>query len=120
MISRKMRGAEVDDKSPKKGEFMDWLRSEVRRRGGEEKVAALVKQMMLEDQLADLRRKRGMSQAKLANLVGVSQPVIARMESGRVQNLTVGTIMRTAAALDGTVEIRVKPNPVRRKARKTA
>jgi predicted XRE-type DNA-binding protein len=120
MSSKKIRSPEVERNFPQKGQFMDWLRAEVRRRGGEEKVAALVKQMMLEDQLANLRRKRGISQAKLANLIGVSQPVVARMESGRVQNLTVGTIMRTAAALDGTVEIRIKANRVTRKTRKSA
>src|SRR5271166_2740161 len=95
---------------PKKGEFMEWLRQEVKRRGGEEEVAALVDEMMLEEQLADLRRKRGISQAKLAKMVGVSQPVIARIESGGVRNLTVGTIARTAAALGGRVEILIKPN----------
>ncbi len=106
---------------PKKGEFMEWLRTEVKRRGGEKEVAALLDEMMLEDQLADLRRKRGISQAKLAKLVGVSQPVIARIESGGVRNLTVGTIARTAAALGGRVEILIKPNRrVSRKTRRTA
>ena len=105
---------------PKKGEFMDWLRNEVRKRDGEEKVAALVQDMMLEDQLAQLRRNRGISQAKLAKLVGVSQPVIARIESGGVRNLTVGTIARTAEALGGRVEIRIRPIRVKRKTRKSA
>jgi DNA-binding XRE family transcriptional regulator len=94
---------------PKRGEFMDWLRKEVRNRGGEERVAAMVQELMLEDQLADLRRRRGVSQAELAKMVGVSQPVIARIESGGVRNLTMGTIVRTAAALGGTVQIRITP-----------
>jgi DNA-binding XRE family transcriptional regulator len=94
---------------PKKDEFMGWLREEVRRRGGEEEVAALLDEMMLEDQLAALRKKRGVSQAQLAKIVGVSQPVIARIESGGVRNLTMGTIIRTASALGGSVEIRIKP-----------
>jgi DNA-binding XRE family transcriptional regulator len=104
-------------KYPKRDEFMEWLREEVKRRGGENEVAALLDEMMLEDQLAALRKKRGISQAKLAKLVGVSQPVIARIESGGVRNLTVGTIARTVAALGGSVEIRIKAN--RRPARKT-
>ena len=89
---------------------MEWLDQEVRRRGGEREVEALVNEMMLEEQLADLRKKRGISQAKLAKLVGVSQPVIARIESGGVRNLTVGTIARTAAALGGRVEIKIRLN----------
>jgi DNA-binding XRE family transcriptional regulator len=108
-------------KYPKKDQFMEWLREEVKRRGGEKEVATLLDEMMLEDQLAALRKKRGISQAKLAKLVGVSQPVIARIESGGVRNLTIGTIIRTASALGGSVEIRIKPNrPTARKVRKSA
>jgi DNA-binding XRE family transcriptional regulator len=108
-------------KYPKKDEFMEWLQEEVKRRGGEKEVATLLDEMMLEDQLAALRKKRGISQAKLAKLVGVSQPVIARIESGGVRNLTMGTIIRTASALGGSVEIRIKPNrPTARKVRKIA
>ncbi len=100
---------------------MDWVQAETKRRGLEKEVAIRLNEMLLEHQLGDLRRKRGISQAKLARLVGVSQPVIARIESGGVRNLTVGTIARTAAALGGSVEIRIKP--IRRavkKSRKTA
>jgi transcriptional regulator with XRE-family HTH domain len=105
----------------KKTDIMDWLHAEVRRRGLEKEVEQRFNEIMLEQQLAQLRRKRGISQAKLAKLVGVSQPVIARIESGGVRNLTVGTIARTAAALGGSVEIRIKANrrPAR-KSRKTA
>jgi len=100
---------------------MEWLQQEVKGRGGEKEVAALVDEMMLEDQLANLRKKPGISQAKLAKMVGVSQPVIARIESGGVRNLTVGTIARTAAALGGRVEILIKPNRCSsRKMRKSA
>jgi DNA-binding XRE family transcriptional regulator len=94
----------------KNNDVMDWVRAETKRRGLEKEVAIRLNEMILEQQLADLRRKRGISQAKLAKMVGVSQPVIARIESGGVRNLTVGTIARTAVALGGSVEIRIKPN----------
>jgi DNA-binding XRE family transcriptional regulator len=100
----------------KDGDIMEWIHAETKRRGLEKEVAIRLNELLLEHQLGDLRRKRGISQAKLAQLVGVSQPVIARIESGGVRNLTVGTIARTAAALGGSVEIRIKPN--RRVARK--
>ena len=45
-----------------KGDFMDWLDRETVRRGIDEKeIAALVDQMMVEDQLTSLRLKRGIS-----------------------------------------------------------
>jgi transcriptional regulator with XRE-family HTH domain len=65
--------------------------------------------MMVEEQLADLRRRRRISQAKLAQLMGVTQPLIARIESGRVKNLTLATIARTAATLGASIEFKIKP-----------
>jgi len=100
---------------------MEWIHEETKRRGLEKEVEHRFNEIMLEQQLAQLRKKRGISQAKLAKLVGVSQPVIARIESGGVRNLTMGTIIRTASALGGSVEIRIKPNrPPARKVRKSA
>jgi len=96
---------------------MTWLDGEVRRRGRERQVAALLDEMQVEEQLAELRRKRGISQAKLAALLGVKQPLVARMEAGRVKNLTLGTIARTAAALGARVEVRLRPVRRRRKVR---
>ena len=105
----------------KKPDITGWVHAETKRRGLEKEVAIRFNELMLEQQLAALRRKRGISQAKLAKLVGVSQPVIARIESGGVRNLTIGTIARTAAALGGSVEIRIKPGRgSARKPRKTA
>ncbi len=47
-----------------KSDFMNWLDRETARRGIDEKeIAALVDQMMVEDQLTALRLKRGISQA---------------------------------------------------------
>jgi len=105
----------------KRADIVQWVREETKRRGLEEEVAIRLNELMLEEQLAKLRRRRGVSQAQLAKIVGVSQPVIARIESGGVQNLTVGTIVRTAAALGGTVKIGIRPKKgARRKIRKSA
>jgi ribosome-binding protein aMBF1 (putative translation factor) len=93
----------------RRADFMDWLDREISHRGREKEVAALVDQMMVEEQLADLRRKRGISQAKLAELMGVKQPLIARIESGRVKNLTLATITRTAATLGARVRLEITP-----------
>ncbi len=93
-----------------KGDFVNWLERESVRRGIDEKgIAALVDQMMVEDQLTELRRKRGISQAALADLMGVKQPLVARIESGGVKNLTLATIARAAAALGGRIEFKIRP-----------
>lgn len=95
-----------------KVDFMRWLDEETHRRGRDKEVAALFNEMMVEQQLADLRRSRRISQARLAKLMGVKQPLIARIESGRVKNLTLATIARTAATLGATVEFRIKPTRI--------
>jgi predicted XRE-type DNA-binding protein len=89
--------------------FIGWLDREITRRGREKEVAAVLSEMRVEEQLADLRRKRGISQARLARLMGVKQPLVARIEAGRVKNLTLATIARSAAALGTRVELRFKP-----------
>ncbi|HZC47406.1 MAG TPA: hypothetical protein VE243_13080 [Candidatus Acidoferrum sp.] len=41
-----------------KSDFMGWLDREIDRRGREKQVAALLQEMIVEEQLADLQRKR--------------------------------------------------------------
>lgn len=78
----------------RKKEFMEWLDGEIERRRREREVAALVNEMMVEEQLGELRRKREISQARLAQLMGVQYPLIPRLESGRIKNLTLATVAR--------------------------
>jgi ribosome-binding protein aMBF1 (putative translation factor) len=92
-----------------KPQVMKWLDNEIVRRGRNSEVVELLDEMRIEQQLADLRRKRGISQAKLAEMMGVNQPLIARMESGGVKNLTLATVARTAATLGARVEFHLVP-----------
>src|ERR1044072_6001186 len=57
------------------------------------------------DQLKALRKKRGLSQAKLAELLGVEQPTIQRWESGkRVPDLeSLQSLARTLGVTAGTL-----------------
>ncbi|MGA9720967.1 MAG: helix-turn-helix domain-containing protein [Candidatus Binatus sp.] len=104
-----------------KSNFMDWLDRETARRGIDEKeIAALVDQMMVEDQLTALRLKRGISQSALADLMGVTQPLVARIEAGGVKNLTLATIARTAAALGGRIQLKIRPAKGARRAGRRA
>jgi DNA-binding XRE family transcriptional regulator len=65
-------------------------------------------------QIAKLRAEENLSQTKLAAKAEMSAPKISAMEN-EPRNLTIGTLIRVAHALDSRVEIKL----VRRKAKKT-
>src|SRR5271169_1494931 len=77
------------------------------RREVEEELA----QILIEHKVADLRKSRGLTQAALAQRSGVSQPMIAQIESGRLNNLTLKTLARTARALGASLKIDLVPRP---------
>ena len=72
-------------------------------------VDAELQAMRVEQELVALRQARGVSQRQLARMLGVTQPVIARIESGRSQNVGLQTIVRVARALGGRVQVRITP-----------
>ena len=62
-------------------------------------------------ELAEHRRKQGMSQQQLAKRMGVSQPVIARLEKPFESNWrqpSLSVLSRYAAALGLTLEVRLR------------
>lgn len=59
----------------------------------------------LREKLVRLRRERGLSQRALAQALGVSQPVIAKLESGEQSNLELRTLVRLAHALGAELRI---------------
>jgi|ERR1017187_7055286 transcriptional regulator with XRE-family HTH domain len=61
-------------------------------------------QILIEQKITRLRKNRGLTQAALASRSGVSQPMIAQIESGKLSNLTLKTLARTARALGGESE----------------
>ena len=89
-----------------KTELRRWMDERYRKTPGlKERVEALVEEMSIEQGLIALRQERGLSQRALADLAGVKQPVIARIESGKAPNLELKTIARIAAALGVRVKI---------------
>jgi ribosome-binding protein aMBF1 (putative translation factor) len=52
------------------------------------------------------REKQGVSQAKLATMIGSKQPAIARMESGQVSEVSMDFLLKVALALEISVTIR--------------
>ncbi len=63
---------------------------------------------MIGEQIRALRKARGWSQAELARRAGTRQPVIARIENGRVIP-TLPLLRRIATALGCDLEIRFRP-----------
>jgi transcriptional regulator with XRE-family HTH domain len=97
---------------------MQWIDHELARDPKlAEQVDAELARLRLEQDLVALREARGMSQRALARKIGVSQPVIARIESGRARNLEVRTLIKIAAALDSEVQITIRRRRTRRSPR---
>jgi len=61
--------------------------------------------ILIEHKIANLRKSRGLTQAALAQRSGVSQPMIAQIEPGKLNNLTLKTLARTARALSASLKI---------------
>jgi transcriptional regulator with XRE-family HTH domain len=69
--------------------------------------------VLIENKLATLRKRRGLTQADFGLRSGVSQPMIAQIESGKLNNLTLRTLARAAAALDASLKIDLVPRSAR-------
>jgi len=59
------------------------------------------------ERLKDTRVKKGISQAKLAGLVGSKQPAIARMESGQISEISMDFLLKVSLALE--ISVTIKP-----------
>lgn len=59
--------------------------------------------------IIELRRSRGISQHELANMTGIKQPVIARMEKGTT-NPRLDTVIKIVEALNCELKIVPKKN----------
>jgi len=90
--------------------FMQWIDGQLAADPDlSQAVDDLVGEMKLEQQIVALREKRGLTQRALAKLLGTSQPYVAKLESGRVKNLGVQTLVKCARALGASVTIRMEP-----------
>lgn len=104
----------------RKSDFMKWVDQQVDSDADlKRKVEEYLNEMMIEQKLAALRSQRGMTQAQLAQRLGVSQPHIAKLEAGRAKNIELRTLCRWATALGAKLTVDVVPN-ARRKGKRTA
>jgi ribosome-binding protein aMBF1 (putative translation factor) len=97
----------------KRDSFEGWLDAKVDREGLKQEVVELVDEILIQQNLTDLRVARGLSQRELARRIDVSQPVIARIESRRIKNVTLKTLVRAAAALGARLKIELEISPTR-------
>ena len=89
---------------------MKWVDKELERDADlAARVDADLARLRVEQDLIMLREEQGLSQRDLARRVGVSQPVIARIEAGKAKNLQLRTLLKIASALHGQVEITIRP-----------
>ena len=69
---------------------------------------ALEDEFVIAREVLTLRKKRNMTQAELADLIGTSQPAIARLESGNYENLSLSFLKRVADALGAQAEFHIR------------
>jgi DNA-binding Xre family transcriptional regulator len=100
----------------RKGNFMKWIDHQIDTDADlKRKVEEYLNEMMIEQKLAALRARRGMTQAQLAERLGVSQPHIAKLEAGRAKNIELHTLCRWATALGAKLTIDVIPDGIRKR-----
>jgi len=92
----------------KKTSFSQWVETQLAADPSfERQVEETLNEMRLEQDLVTLREARGVSQAQLAKALGVSQPAIAKLESGKAKNIELRTLVRAVSALGGRVRIQI-------------
>jgi predicted transcriptional regulator len=60
----------------------------------------------------DVRKQAGLTQRQLADLIGTTQSVIARLEDADYEGHSLSMLARIAAALDRKLEIKMLPKEV--------
>lgn len=92
-----------------KADVMEWVDTQLAQDARlREAVEARLAELRLEQQLAELREARGLSQQAVARLVGVSQPAIARLESGPARDIKLTTLLRVVTALGGRLNLAIE------------
>ncbi len=87
---------------------MNWVDRLVGGRALEAEVEEALHGFRLADDLVRLREARGLSQRALAQRLGISQPAVAKIESGRAANLQLRTLLRIVTVLGGELVLSVR------------
>ena len=96
-------------KEQKKANFEVWFDAQLRTEDDLNRhVEETLQAMRIEQDLVALHEARGVSQIQLAKILGISQPAVAKLESGKAKNIELCTLVRAVSALGGMVEIKIK------------
>jgi DNA-binding XRE family transcriptional regulator len=76
----------------------------------QDQVDDFLKGLRVEQKLIELRKDQNLTQSQLAEKLNVSQPFIAKLERGQLNNFELRTLARAVLALNGTLEIHIKSN----------
>ena len=75
-----------------------------------------LKKLRITQSLIELREHKHLTQSQLAHRLGVSQPFIARVESGESPNFNLETLVKIAWALGTELEVRFRPRLIKKAA----
>jgi len=93
---------------PKSTRYEDLLRESIRNKEFRKEYENLEEEFELAKEVIALRHNKNLTQKQLAELIGTSQPAIARLESGSFKNLSLAFIRKVAKVLDAKTEIHLK------------
>lgn len=88
--------------------FEDWLKDQMKDpdfRSGYEREGLAVR---LAYRIQCLREDRGLTQRQMAGRMGTTQQVISRLESGTYHGITLRTLQRLAAAVEGELVVEIR------------
>jgi ribosome-binding protein aMBF1 (putative translation factor) len=92
-----------------KGSALDAIERRMsKEKGFREAVEAKLAEIRLEQVIATLRERAGLSQAELARRIKKSQPWIAQAETQSAANMQLSTLATLVAATGGSVHLTVK------------
>jgi predicted transcriptional regulator len=92
----------------KEYKFGDLLKSEMKDEQFRKEYEQLEDEFNLAEEVLKLRQKQNLSQKDLAKIAGTSQPAIARLESGKYQNVSLSFLRKIGKALNVIPEVHFK------------
>lgn len=98
--------------------IMEWLNETLKQDpAARRRMEEMTEKILVRQDLVALRKVRGLTQRQLAERMGVSQPVVAALESSAPRNIELRTLVRAAAALGATLRISLEIAAPRDRAR---
>jgi predicted transcriptional regulator len=84
---------------------MDWVRERANDPAHRDGIQALITEIDVRQDLIALREAVGLTQAQLAERLGVRQPLISKLGGSGTRDVKLSTLVKVAAALGARVRI---------------